>query len=299
MPRKIRYIFPFIFAAGGIAFSIFSIWTSTQGITPFDLLPYTIPGFEGEIFTDIIMLLVIAIPVLILEYFIIGLPIAALFVIGSKIVKGATTDINIMEIGKEFGGVRIINRAAAPALFAISWAGLIRSIITNAFFGDPPTIPQDIQFFWNLSLTLMASLVIMPIALIIFLPTWVINDAGIVTHTEKRGFKVRQPPYVEGVGRWYSNIVGGFALIAYPLSAFTNNFYDPLIANPNVFIDDPLNIFVSFVWTFGLPLMIMAFIVPVVVLNEIYHEKLTSRLIRFAKRLGADHIKMPEFEEVT
>ncbi|MGY5876444.1 MAG: hypothetical protein RTU30_11920 [Candidatus Thorarchaeota archaeon] len=299
MPRKLRYIFPFAFAAGGIGFSIYSIWMSTQGVPSFDLFPYAFPGFEGTIFTDILMLLIVAIPVLILEYFIIGLPLAVLFVIGSKLIKGATTDINIMEIGREFGGVRIINRAAAPALFAISWAGLIRSIIENAFFGTPPSIPPEIEFLWGLILTLMASLILMPIALIVFLPTWVINDAGIVTHTDRKGFKVRQPPYVEGVGRWYSNIVGGFALIAYPLSAFTNNFYDPLVMNPNVFIDDPLKILVSFLWTFGLPLMIMAFIVPVVVLNEIYHEKLTNRLIRFAKRIGADHIKMPEFEEVT
>ncbi len=268
-----------------MAGSFYAIYMVTAGMASFDLIPF----IGGTLWTDIVVLFVAAVPLIIIVYFLLGLPIAALLLVVSKIVRGAAYDTNIMEIGKTFSGVRMVRRSAAPALFAISSAGMIQNSIEDALFGTPPSIPPDLQFVYPIGLSLMAALILMPLALALYIPTWLLDDAGIVSHLERGLLNMRVCPHTEGVGRWYSSMLGGFSIVAFPFSMFVAHFYTPFVVE-----HQPLtlqNIFVSSLWTLGIPVMMMAFIVPVVMLHEKVQHKMVSRLQRFARWLGAVEVK--------
>jgi hypothetical protein len=230
------------------------------------------------------------------------MPLTALFLIASKLVKGASYDVNVMKIGTEFGGMRIIRRAAAPALFAVSLTGLIRGILQNAILGDTSVIPEALKFTRPISFTLMASLILMPVALALFIPTWLLNDSGIVSHLDPKQLKVRQLPHTEGVGRWFYNMLAGYSIIVYPITMFMAHFYEPLITNPYP-INTPiskiaLDLFVATAYTIGAPVMVMAFIIPVVVLNEYLLGWSTGKIKGFAIWLGAKEVERGQIREV-
>jgi hypothetical protein len=199
--------------------------------------------------------------------------------------------MNIMNIGKEFGSARLIRRAAPPALFSAASAGVFQAGIIRFVFGPTePAVATALQGQYNIMITLMGTLVFLPISLAFFMPTWVLNDAGIVTHLRADKMRVRQPPDTQGVGRWMGSMLGGYALIAYPLTMFNDHFYEPLFLSggEGIQLFDPIN---SFVWILGIPLIAMAFVLPVIAYNERSHKKVKARVTKAARKLGASPIR--------
>jgi len=276
-----RFLIPVIFTIVGIAVTILSIYTVTINQASTDLFPF----IEGSLYADIVFVLSAAIPIITLEYFIIAIPFAVLFLIGNSFIKAAAYETNIMEIGESFGGIRMIRRAAAPALFSASTAGIL-----TGFFTDLLIVPPgDPLFLYRLGGTLMASLVIMPIALALFMPTWILNDAGIVNHLRKGQMDVRQCPHTEGVGRWYSSMLGGYSILAFPIAMFSIHFLQPFLLTSTL---PPIDeILISLVWIVGIPMLIMAFIVPVILLNEVAGGKAGNFVKGFVKRMGAEVVE--------
>jgi hypothetical protein len=244
-------------------------------------------GFDLNIVT---LVLILAVPILLAEYRILAVPAASAFLYISKVWKAASYEMNIMNIGKEFGSARLIRRAAPPALFSAASAGVFQAgIIGFVFGGTAPTVSTTLQGQYNIMITLMGTLVFLPIALAFFMPTWVLNDAGIVTHLRADKMRVRQPPDTQGVGRWMGSMLGGYALIAYPLTMFNDHFYKPLfLSGGGIQLFDPIN---SIVWILGIPLIAMAFVLPVIALNERSHKKVKSRITKAARKLGASPIR--------
>ncbi len=284
---KARFIFPFLFSAGGIAAALYIIYRVTTIVPSFEFFPF----IEGSLFTDIIVILGIAIPVILIEYFIIALPLAALFLLGSRMIKSATYNFSIMDIGQDFGGYRMLRRSVAPALFSISSAGLIVGLIEGIIIDALPLLPPEQRYLISLSATLMGALIIMPIALALFIPTWVLNDAGIVTYLKEGQLNVRQCPDTEGVGRWYSSMLGGYSLFAFPIAMVSAHFVKPFIIEgitPN-----PQLLLISSLWTIGIPLLVMAFIMPVVFLNEAAQKRSVGFIQRFARGLAAKEVEKP------
>jgi len=289
-----RFLFPTIFAIVGIASTIFSIYWVTKD---FPFLSF-IPFFEGTLYTDILIVLGVAIPVITLEYFIIAIPMAALMLLFHRLIKAAAFDTDIMHIGTNFGSVRILRRAALPALFSVSTAGLVRGILGRYLFADPSSLDDSLGHLYPISTTLMGALLMMPIALALFMPTWILNDAGIVTHLKKGQLEVRQCPDTEGVGKWFSSMLGGYSILAFPIAMFMEHFFNPYIIgnlspySPGIpILNTP--IFISFLWTAGIPLLVMSFVVPVVMLNEVAQRKAGNIIRRIAKPLGADEVHRP------
>lgn len=281
MREKTRFFIPGIFSIAGIALALIIIYIVTQNVPSFDFIPF----IQGTLFTDIAIVLAVAIPILCIEYFILGIPFAGLYLFGNRLLKAAAYDLRLVKLGKNFGGYRLIRRTAAPALFSISTAGIILTIIEDAIFSTPPTPDPPFDFIFPITLTLMASLIIMPIALALFIPTWILNDAGVVTQLKKDQLEIRQCPDTEGVGRWYANALGGFSLIAFPLSMFFVHFYTPFVVEGIEM--DAISLTISSLWTIGLPLLVMAFIIPLVVLHERMRDRTNGFIQGYAKRLGA------------
>ncbi len=257
---------------------------------------------------DIIFIILVAIPILFLEYYIFAVPIAVLILLVTKVIKSKRYELNIMNISSHFGGTQMVRRAAIPALFSVAFAGMFRDPLRDFFF-TPPFVPApEIAAFYPIVLSLMSALLFMPIALLLFMPTWVLNDAGVVTHLKSDNLELRQPPDTQGVGRWISNMLGGYAILAFPITMFLAHFYEPLIvplfegtidlavpAQANAFVFEAV---VGFLWTLGLPFFVMAFIIPVIIFNEGMQSRSTIRILRLAKRLGAKIVRKERIQEI-
>jgi hypothetical protein len=284
---KVRFVFPFLFAVGGIAAALYIFYQVTALLPSFEFVPF----IAGTLFTDITIILGIAIPVIFIEYFIVAIPLAAIFLLGSRMIKSTTYNFSIMDIGKDFGGYRMLRRSVAPALFSVSSSGLIIKLIEGFLVDLYPPLPPDELYLISLSATLMGALIIMPIALALFMPTWILNDAGIVTHLKEGQLDVRQCPDTEGVGRWYSSMLGGYSLFSFPIAMASAHFVTPFIINE---VEPTLErILFSSLWTIGIPLLVMAFIVPVVFLNEGAQNRSVGFIQRFARGLAAKEVERP------
>ena len=284
---KARFAFPFLFAAGGIAAAMYIFFQVTAWLPSFEFIPF----IEGSLFTDITIVLGVAIPVILIEYFIVALPLAALFLLGSRMIKSTTYNFSIMDIGADFGGYRMLRRSVAPALFSVSSSGLIIKLVEGFLVDLYPPLPPEDLYLISLSATLMGALIIMPIALALFMPTWILNDAGIVTHLKEGQLDVRQCPDTEGVGRWYSSMLGGYSLFSFPIAMASAHFITPFIING---VEPTLErLLFSSLWTIGIPLLVMAFIVPVVFLNEAAQRRSVGFIQRFARGLAAKEVERP------
>jgi hypothetical protein len=282
----------------GMFVTIQLITIITQGMPKLGFFPETLSPNLG---TDIITIMIIAIPVLFIEYYIFAVPIAVVLLVGTKIIKSTRYELNIMNIGRDFGGTQLIRRAAAPALFAVASAELFRAPLRLYLFGSNPVIPVEYQSLFPVVVSLMSALIAVPIALLLFMPTWVLNDAGIVTHLKSDRLDLRQCPDTQGVGRWIANMLGGYALLAFPITMFLNHFYEPLILplfegtfEGNILVQ----LTTGTLWTLGLPFFVMAFILPAIMFNEAMQKRSTVRILRLATRLGAKMVKKERIREI-
>jgi hypothetical protein len=300
---KARFVLPTFMFVAGTAVAINLIMIITSPVPSTSLFPPTLSQTLG---TDIVTIMIIAFPIFMIEYVLFAVPAAVVLLVITRIVKSARYEMNIMNIGRDFNGTQIIRRAAAPALFSVASSQLFRSVIENILFPIDYTPETALIPLHEAGLTLMSALLFVPIALILFMPTWILNDAGVVTHLKSDNLELRQTPDTQGVGRWIANMLGGYALLAYPITMFLSQFYDPLILPilqgtiPSDQITD-LVIYqgtLGLLWTIGLPFFVMAYIMPVIMFNEALQTRSTVRILRLAQRLGAKIIKKEQITEI-
>ncbi|MHA1862349.1 MAG: hypothetical protein ACTSWA_01170 [Candidatus Thorarchaeota archaeon] len=306
---KARFVTPFFMFIVGTFVALQLIATITANVGPTQLFNGTMINDEPlspTLGTDIAGIMIIALPILFLEYVLLAVPVAVVILLITKIVKSNRYNMNIMNIGREFGGTQIMRRAAAPALFSVASANLFSGLIRNVLFGpsfDPLTLGTEIAPLFNAGLSLMGALLFVPIALLLFMPTWVLNDAGVVTHLKSDNLTIRHCPDTQGVGRWIANMLGGFALLAFPITMFMTQFYTPIIEPiltgaqltiPEIFYQGIL----ALLWTIGLPFFVMAYIIPLVMFNEAMQTRSTVRILRLARRLGAKLVHKEKIQEI-
>lgn len=300
---KARFLTPsFMFVIGTLV-ALQLITLVTTGVPATVLFPETMSPTLG---TDIATIMAIALPILFLEYVLLAVPVAVVILFITKIIKSTRYEMNIMNIGREFGGVQMVRRAAAPALFSVASAQLFSPLIKDFLF--PTIIIEElsitIQPLFNASLSLMSALLFVPIALLLFMPTWVLNDAGVVTHLKAENLVYRQCPDTQGVGRWIANMLGGYALLAFPITMFFSQFYNPIIlpimngtaefTTAELFYQGTIGL----IWTIGLPFFVMAYILPMVMFNEGMQTRSTVRILRLATRLGAKMVRKEQIQEI-
>lgn len=292
MASKTRYATALLYfiVIGGTA--AFIIWDQTSQLSPTSI---PVMSIQWRVSDFILILLGASIPILFLEYYLFAIPIAMLFLFGNRIVRAASYEMNIMNIGSVFDGRHMIRRTAAPALFSIASSDMFRGQVAGYVFPNQTLVAGTIEYA---TVSLMGALLVMPLALLIFMPTWVLNDTGIVTHLKENKLAIRQCPDTQGVGRWVSNIFGGFALIAFPLTMFQNHVL-PHILDGSLF-DMGQNgaiILNAFLLILGLPLFVMAFILPVVMFNERSQVRIRTRMAAFATKLGSTIVRKERIEK--
>ena len=297
---KARFLLPLFMFTAGTLVALQLINTVTTNVPSTNLFPETMSTTLG---TDIATIMAIAIPIIVIEYILFAVPIAVVILLITKVVKSARYEMNIMDIGREFGGTQIIRRAAAPALFSVASAQMFSDIIRNFLFPIDYTPALEIAPLFNASLSLMGALLFVPIALLLFMPTWVLNDAGVVTHLKTDNLQMRHCPDTQGVGRWIANMLGGYALLAFPITMFVSQFYNPIILPimSGVEFGQTELIYqttLALLWTIGLPFFVMAYILPFVMFNEAMQSRSTVRILKLARRLGAKMVRKEKIQEI-
>jgi hypothetical protein len=186
----------------------------------------------------------------------------------------------------------MIRRSIIPALFALSSAEVFVNLLPNWVFGVPEISPADADYFLRLFSplqTILGALLGLVISLVVFAPTWLLNDSGIVDQVKPSLMTTRRCPDTEGIGRWFSNLFGGFAIMAYPITMVHRIFYNLYVVH-----GVPLsinNLMISFFWIIGIPLLIMTFVMPFIILNELGLKWMAPRLQNFARKLGAKEVQ--------
>ncbi|MHA2300927.1 MAG: hypothetical protein ACXACD_08220, partial [Candidatus Thorarchaeota archaeon] len=146
-------------------------------------------------------------------------------------------------------------------------------------------------------LWLLGALIAVAVAVPIYSPTWLLNDSGIVSHLKKNELEMRRCPDTEGVGKWFSQYLTGFAILSYPV-AVASKF---IIVLPSLILERGGTIGLdyiieSLVWIVGLPLLVMAFILPVIVMNELALSKTSPIMQGVARGLGASDLRLEDVE---
>jgi hypothetical protein len=258
----------------------------------YDLIRW-IPGRVPE---DVRILQIAVIIITLIEFCIFALPLSFLFLLVNKIVRATSYTQSIMVTGNKFGGFQILRRAIVPALLSVASGQLFYNLLTDVLFPNPDdTVVQSIGQPYFAFSALVGALIILPVALLFFMPTWLMNDSGIVSHLKPEQLEYRRCRDTIGVGRWFSDFLGGFSIIAIPISSFMQHFYKPFVQFGVVV--NPINFFISLTWTIGLPLMAMAFIIPVIILNELLLKWTSKQVKNYARHLGAeDEYIQPEIK---
>ncbi|MFW9908455.1 MAG: hypothetical protein ACFFEF_07760 [Candidatus Thorarchaeota archaeon] len=285
--RFLRFLLPIFFAAAGWIFAFLVIREMTERFEVIVLYDMTdlIPGTIIQEMTILLGLIPLA---GIIVYIFLGVLSAAILLLGTKIIRTTAYDLDIIQTGREFGGMRMVRRAAVPALFSISLSGILAETITGLLFRALDPIPQPALVLWQAIAPIMGILITLPVVLVIFIPTWILNDAGIVMHLKESQLNIRRCPDTIGVGRWWSNLLAGFTLLTIPIVSFIQHFL-PLIARGETQLT---MYFFSFLFSFGFPFLAMTFIIPVIVFNEIFINLSKGAIRRVAKALGAREITL-------
>lgn len=291
--RTNRFLLPLLLSTAGIAATVLIVNRLSDTLYARAPLYNLLPVIGGSTPSDARFLLMIVIPLYVLEFLILTVPFASLMLVANRLVKSTTYTQSVMRLGSRFGGVRMMRRALMPALFALSAGDLLLSLVGNwPFQPDPLLGAVFARTVFDPLMSLLSSLVVLPIALAVFTPTWVLDDSGIVSHLKPKQLENRRPPDTEGVGRWYSSYVSGFALLGFPLTMFYRYFYRTffIYAVPINALDLGLSVFT----TVGLPLLMMCFVLPVIMLNEIVLNSTSKIIQRVAKRLGARDVQLEQ-----
>lgn len=287
MAKLLRFGLPILFAGAGWAFAFIvvrQIASSFNNLVAYNMTDL-IPGNIAQEMTILLGIIPIA---GIIVYIFLGVLISSILLLATKIVRSTAYDLDIVQTGRDFGGMRMIRRAAVPAIFAVALSGLISKTIIGVLFSALESVPVQAQILWQALTPIMGVLVTLPIVLAIFIPTWILNDAGIVMHLKDEQLNVRRCPDTIGVGRWWSNLLAGFTLLAIPIISFVQHFLPLLVGGETDFVP----YFQAFVITLGIPFIAMTLILPVVVFNEIFISLSKRAIRRVAKALGAREMKL-------
>jgi len=295
-----RFIVPLVFATIGM---LVTFWI-TQYLSSRILVLQ--PGYDlvsvidGSLTLDIRFILIILIPIFVLEFLLLTLPFAFFMLLIAKIFRVATYNIDVMGIGRDFDWLRIMKRSAVPALFALSLGELVISLLQGVIFRIPSMTDQlarEITPSLDPLLTMFGALIALSVSIALFAPTWLLNDSGIVAHVKPKHLEQRRCPDTEGVGRWFSNLIGGFGILAFPITMFHRYFYQKFIV---IGVDmDFGNVLVSLGWSVGLPFMVIAFILPIIILNEFTIKWTSTMMQRVAKAMGASDVRFQRVEKIS
>ncbi|MGY5876443.1 MAG: hypothetical protein RTU30_11915 [Candidatus Thorarchaeota archaeon] len=277
-----RHLNSLLFIIVGLILAIYTLLVFA-GIPAGNLLVIV----SANLYENLVFFTLLSIPILMVSYLLLGRLTTVLILAISKIIYRKSSDLRIKRVGHDFRSMQMIKRSVMPSLLAITMAPVFRQPLEALFFGVPPILTPALQDIYPIALTLLASLIALPVTLTIFIPTWLLNDSGLVFESNLETANLRQPKQTIGVGRIYYYLLAGFTV--YGFAAYVISRINVLIMSWQYGGISQLQyqIFLDIWLLVGVSIMVMAVVVPVVILHEVILGKATSFVIRVAKRRGA------------
>jgi len=288
-----KFYLPILFSIVGILSTFIILNQLSHGLAEASPTYDFVTVLAGSTQTDVNSLLFLLIPAYFIGFFVLVIPVALLMILFNKMSRSSTYEIGIFTTGEGFSPMKMIRRGIVPALFALSTGEIFVNLLPDRMFGGIPAFESGEAYIFlrlfNPLQTLLGSLLALIIGLVLFAPTWILNDSGIVGQVKSSHMSTRRCPDTEGIGRWFSNIFGGFAIFAYPITMIHRFFYVQYFVHdvPLTF----LNLMNSIFWTVGIPFLVMSFVLPFIILNELGLSRVRPKLQNFARRLGAKEVQ--------
>ncbi len=292
MESRKKFYLPILFSIVGILSTFLISDMLSSGLTEYSSEYDLITVIEGSVQSDVSSLLFLLMPIYFIGFLTLVIPVALLMMLINRLSRVSTYDLGIFTTGERFSAIKMIRRAVVPALFALSTGELFVNLLPNRVFGEPIIEPTDAFYFlklFNPLQTILGALFGLIIGIVIFAPTWILNDSGIVGQVKPSRMSSRRCPDTEGIGRWFSNLFAGFAILTYPLTIIHRFFYVQYFVHmvPITFF----NLMNSLFWTVGIPFLVMSFVLPFIILNELGHTWVRPKIQKFARRLGAKEVQ--------
>ena len=213
-----------------------------------------------------------------------GYLLGPLFLFIHKKIIGRTMEYGIQDKPKpdEFKGKY---RAFFPALMAINFAFMLIAVssLLNLLLA-----PEWVEYTIDTSTEAEAASVIKMVALMgmvcvtigvamaLFAPVWFLLDAGIVYTNQEKVKDSNTPTEIRSVGGWYLYLLKGYAGIGVIIT-----YYLYIVEGLSAQTEGPGIIFVP-----ALPIMLIIFSMPAVVLFDMTHNHRRKYMLYWAKKFG-------------
>jgi len=200
---------------------IITVIFTYQGAFPFDSELGIYKIFPGDILFDFIWLYTISIVFGLLLYFIAPM-LAYSFVRIHRTFIGRNSKYYTQDIVPDFSMGGQIKKLLLPAFTAlgisysiVNMDGIVNALLTVETFTGSDINVQAQSIAVGLSL-LFILLLLASFLMILFVPIWTLQDAGLVRESDQKPGVISER---EGVGNWYKKLIKGFAgistLVAY------------------------------------------------------------------------------------
>lgn len=172
-----------------------------------------------------------------------------------KLIRLFKYEYKNIEMGTEFSIIDYFLRLAIPALLCYSLLFMISGFIPSDLFD----FSRETVVLTEIALNFL----FLPISCIAVSGSWILDDMGIMCHKKPKYYNIRKPLVIEGVGRlYYSTWIG---LISYTT---------PIGIAIQIYRTLTLHIpWQSTIILILLPLIMMAMLIPVVLINDAKIEK--------------------------
>lgn len=267
---------------------------SITSISPLNLIPPEyiyefVKIIPGPIYTDILILL--ALPLLVGGLYILISPtiVTALYRMNKLVyIFRKPPDYGIYDKGSEIKFATYFYRSIIVGLFTFGTSSLMVQIwgpnIFRASSGSPPEgllIAEGI-FIGCFFLTF--------ISLALFMPIWLLEDSGLIHYRRFEGN--RKTPLIEGVNKFYSNVLevyAGFSTIVAYYTVITKAFAEINLGDAALLT--PIVLMV-------LPLILTGFYAIPLFIYEKKITKIQSRVHIHLNKRGIHKIVIPSFDEI-
>ncbi len=289
LPLIIGFITSIILFVFIYVLHLISISTRSNLIPP-EYIYIFIPLIPGPMLTDVILLYLFPVVIYLLIDLISPILVQFLYKINKlTFVMRKSPNYGFLKVGDKIEPSRIFFRAFLVNLFAFGTSAVLFQLGAGDFFRASVGgggIPEGL---YTAEAIFFGTFFLASLSMLVFLPAWLIEDSGLVSY--KHFPDQRKTPIIEGVHRWYINVLGvytGFSTILTLFQVITRAFPDagfgPALLTPIIVIISPL--------------VLTGLLALPIYLYEKKMEKTQSRIHKKLAKYNLRHFTIPTFEEL-
>ena len=288
-------IFAVVITVYGFVYAFNFLTTTTAGVlipsrdSTWDMILF-IPGLAD---IDNLYLIFGTIPLSFVALLLSGIGAGFFILLNRLWMRSRAQSIDGIEPKRSLTG--IVSRAIVTGMFSFSFGEVFVQYageFSLPIFSNPDWSPSvaAASFDFFLTRTLHLALVFLPFALLIFIPTWILNDFVVITRRKD----VKSGEYSDPVkvGQWVSGLLSGFSLFAFPLAYLNRFIVIPYERFGLIAVVERLPLIL---WAMiNVLIVFLAFVFPVIIVYEAGKSRFASYFYKVAKRLKVkDLASMP------